>query len=194
MPALPPCAACVTVPLRDVARCRRDCRAPDAAAVGRRRRPVRAARRASGARRTPDVVEQLADIDALTTTASRPRSAARQHEQVLGEQREPVGLLRRRSGRLLKLANAASAAGRELQLDLHPCQRRAQLVAGVGDKLRSRANDASRRASIPLRVCARRRTSSSAQGTGRRSASRPRRSRRRGSAAARLAARRRRRR
>ena len=63
----------------------------------------------------------------------RPLVGARDHQQVLGEARQPVGLLGGRPHGRLELSRAPLAQ-RQLELGPQDRQRRAQLVAGVGDE------------------------------------------------------------
>ena len=60
--------------------------------------------------------------------------AAGDHQQVLGERDEPVGLLGGRPQRVGQLLVRAPARQRELELGLEDRQRRPELVAGVGDE------------------------------------------------------------
>ena len=55
-------------------------------------------------------------------------------EEVRGERAQAVGLLRRRSQRVLELGAGPRMAERQLELGLEQRERRPQLVAGVGDE------------------------------------------------------------
>jgi hypothetical protein len=57
-----------------------------------------------------------------------------EEQQVLAQPGEQLGLGQRRSHRALELPGGAPAAQSQLQLGLQPGDRRAHLVAGVGDE------------------------------------------------------------
>ena len=86
------------------------------------RRLARRRRRAARARRRLARDRQLALV------------GAREHEQVLGERDQPVGLLAGGRQRRAQLLRAALALQRDVDLRLEDRQRRAQLVARVGDE------------------------------------------------------------
>ena len=79
-------------------------------------------------------IEHLADDVALTRERKPPVLGAREHQQVLGESHEPLDLLPRRPERRLQLLARAWPARSELELGLEQRERRAQLVARVGDE------------------------------------------------------------
>ena len=79
-------------------------------------------------------LEQLADLDVLTPQRQPSLVGAGDQQQVLGEVGEVVGLLEGGVERLAQRARVAPVAQRGLELGLHDGQRRAQLVAGVGQE------------------------------------------------------------
>jgi hypothetical protein len=75
------------------------------------------------------VLEQAAGVERLGPHRQRPVSRAREHEQILGELREPVEL-----GQRGHQALAVAGAQRRLDLRAHDGDRGTQLVAGVRDE------------------------------------------------------------
>ena len=109
-----------------------------------------------------DRLEQRRDADPSRCAAPVALVGAGEHEQILGEPREAVGLLGGRAQRVLELVRRARPAQRELELGLQQRERRAQLVARVGDEAAlARRAPASSRPSIAFSVSPSRRISSS---------------------------------
>ena len=75
-----------------------------------------------------------AGVERRRAHGERAVAAAREHQQVLGELREPVALVDGGPQRLAQVRVGRRAAQRALQLGLDHRDRRAQLVAGVGDE------------------------------------------------------------
>ena len=78
-------------------------------------------------------LEQLADRDLLGTHRQPPVVGAGDQQQVLGEVGQVVGLLQRRMQRFAH-RRAVAVAHRRLELGLDDGERRAQLVARVGQE------------------------------------------------------------
>ena len=128
---------------RGAGRSRRGCRAPGAGDRGRRRRPAaaRSRRRASGRASAAAGANEAATVSMTACTASRLGPdrqrvlvEAREGQQLLGERDEAVGLLGGRVHHAPQLLAIGVAGRGELELALEDGQRRAQLVAGVGDE------------------------------------------------------------
>ena len=103
----------------------------------RRRPPPRSSRpRSRGAGRSARApsLEQLGDLDLLAPQRELAAIEARDHQQVLREPHQPLRLLRGGRERRAQLLGRASAPQRQLQLGLEDAERRAQLVARVGDE------------------------------------------------------------
>ena len=99
------------------------------------RRPRAGARPRPRARRTGARPSRAARAPRpLRVSRSSPSSDAREHEQVVGEQREPVGLLGRGARRGPQLVGATRPPQRQLELGLQQRERRPQLVARLGDE------------------------------------------------------------
>ncbi len=130
---------------RGAARCRRVAeRLLEAQAVGGRARAPSARRRRSRARarsarrgealgRRPSSSSRRRER-ARGATGRPPCVGAGEHQQVLGELRQPVGLLGGGAQRRSSSSRRALAAERQLELGPQDRQRRAQLVARVGDE------------------------------------------------------------
>ena len=108
-----------------------------AARPARRRGSRGPARAARSAKRSRGALEQLADLDTLLGPHGQlPVGGARDQQQILGELRQVVRLLERGDERLAHAAAVAlRRAHRRLELGLQDRERRAQLVARVGDEL-----------------------------------------------------------
>ncbi len=92
-------------------------------------------RGAGGGREPADHrVEHLPHLEPLALQRQPPLLGARDHEQIVGELGQPLDLLGRRANARVELAVGALAAERQLELQLEDRQRRAQLVACVGDQ------------------------------------------------------------
>ena len=77
--------------------------------------------------------EQLRHVERLRSHLEAALRAAREQQQVVGQPRQVVGLVDRREQRLAHLGRMLAPEQR-LQLGLQDGDRRAQLVAGVGDE------------------------------------------------------------
>ena len=81
-----------------------------------------------------DAVEGLRQVQASQPQRQLAALGLGDRQQVLGELGEPVGLLGGRGQRRPQLLGRAALGERQLQLGPQDRQRRAQLVAGVGDE------------------------------------------------------------
>ncbi len=128
-------------PRRGAARCRRGCRGPARGAAGRRRgrsrptrsmrgrRPPRASREAAR-----DGLEQLTGLNGLAAERQAPVVGSCKHEEVLGQADESVGLACAERRASSSSASVRGLPEGELELGLQERERRAELVARVGDE------------------------------------------------------------
>ena len=97
-------------------------------------RSLARASRARSSNRVRTRSSSTAQLDRLAGDRQPALVRSRDHQQVLGELREPVDLLDGRAKRGAQLLGRAARAPRELELGPQGRQRGAQLVAGVGDE------------------------------------------------------------